>query len=115
VQQKMEFLDEGKVVFRLRSRLCSSLYSVNDKIRDFFVEYDCYMLKGSTTWGPELLEAINGLKNVESSAIPQFLQPILNMLLRMIGDGGETLQVGQQMIHDQNQLRLVIQLNLAYY
>jgi hypothetical protein len=56
VQQKMEFLDEGKVVFRLRSRLCSSLYSVNDKIRDFFVEYDCYMLKGSTTWGPELLE-----------------------------------------------------------
>ncbi|KAH9556934.1 hypothetical protein CY35_07G058600 [Sphagnum magellanicum] len=93
VKQRMEFLDEGKVVFRLRSRLCSSLYSVNDKIRDFFLEYDCYMLKGSTTWGPELLEAINGLKNVESSAIPQFLQPILNMLLRMIGDGGETLQV----------------------
>ncbi len=60
-------------------------------------------------------KAINGLKNVESSAIPQFLQPILNMLLRMIGDGGETLQVGQQIIHDQNQLRLVIQLNLAYY
>jgi hypothetical protein len=24
----------------------------------------------------------------------QFLQPTLNMLLRMIGDGGETLQVG---------------------
>jgi hypothetical protein len=24
----------------------------------------------------------------------QFLQPILNMLLRMIGDGVETLQVG---------------------
>lgn len=37
-------------------------------------------------------QAINGLKNVESTAMLQFLQPTLNMLLRMIGDGGETLQ-----------------------
>jgi len=33
------------------------------------------------------------LKNVESTALLQFLQPILNMLLHLIGDGGETLQV----------------------
>lgn len=39
------------------------------------------------------MQAINGLKHVESSAMLQFLQPTLNMLLRMIGDGGETLQV----------------------
>jgi len=39
------------------------------------------------------LQTINGLKHVESSAMLQFLQPTLNMLLRMIGDGGETLQV----------------------
>jgi len=58
VQNKMEFLDEGKAVFRLRSRLCSSLYSVNEKIREFFLEYDRYILKGCTTWGPELLEVL---------------------------------------------------------
>lgn len=39
------------------------------------------------------MQTINGLKHVESSAMLQFLQPTLNMLLRMIGDGGETLQV----------------------
>jgi dedicator of cytokinesis protein 6/7/8 len=39
------------------------------------------------------LQAINSLKNVESTALLQFLQPILNMLLHLIGDGGETLQV----------------------
>ena len=42
-------------------------------------------------WGG--LQAINSLKNVESIALLQFLQPILNMLLHLIGDGGETLQV----------------------
>jgi hypothetical protein len=39
------------------------------------------------------LQAINGLKNVDSTAMLQFLQSILNMLLQLIGDGGETLQV----------------------
>lgn len=39
------------------------------------------------------MQAINSLKNVDSSALLQFLQPILNMLLHLIGDGGETLQV----------------------
>lgn len=39
------------------------------------------------------MQAINSLKNVESMALLQFLQPILNMLLHLIGDGGETLQV----------------------
>ena len=40
-----------------------------------------------------LFQAINGLKNVDSTAMLQFLQSILNMLLQLIGDGGETLQV----------------------
>ncbi|KAI8009597.1 Guanine nucleotide exchange factor SPIKE 1 [Camellia lanceoleosa] len=39
------------------------------------------------------LKAINSLKNVDSTALLQFLQPILNMLLHLIGNGGETLQV----------------------
>lgn len=39
------------------------------------------------------LQAINSLKNVDSTALLQFLQPILNMLLHLIGNGGETLQV----------------------
>lgn len=52
----MELLDEGKAVFRLRSRLCSSLYAVNDKIRDFFAEYDRYVLHTNQPLGSELLE-----------------------------------------------------------
>ncbi|GKV48479.1 hypothetical protein SLEP1_g55290 [Rubroshorea leprosula] len=39
------------------------------------------------------LQAINSLKNVDSTALLQFLHPILNMLLHLIGNGGETLQV----------------------
>lgn len=42
-----------------------------------------------------LLQAINSLKNVDSTALLQFLHPILNMLLHLIGNGGETLQVFQ--------------------
>nr|XP_024395928.1 guanine nucleotide exchange factor SPIKE 1-like isoform X2 [Physcomitrium patens] len=93
VKEKMELLDEGKAVFRLRSRLCSSLYPVNAKIREFFAEYDRYILHTSHPLGNELLEAIGGLKLVDPSDMLQFLLPTLNMLLRMIGDGGETLQV----------------------
>ncbi|KAG0565982.1 hypothetical protein KC19_7G029000 [Ceratodon purpureus] len=93
VKEQMELLDEGKAIFRLRSRLCSSLYPVNEKIREFFSEYDRYVLHIGQPLGSNLLEAINGLKHVESSSMLQFLQPTLNMLLRMIGDGGETLQV----------------------
>ena len=52
--------------------------------------YQCYTL---TDFGMRFLQAINSLKNVESTALLQFLQPILNMLLHLIGDGGETLQV----------------------
>uniref|UniRef100_N1QRS9 Dedicator of cytokinesis protein 8 n=1 Tax=Aegilops tauschii TaxID=37682 RepID=N1QRS9_AEGTA len=92
-KEKMDYLEDGKTVFRLRLRLCSSLFPVNERIRDFFVEYDRHTLHTSPPWGSELLEAINSLKNVESIALLQFLQPILNMLLHLIGDGGETLQV----------------------
>ncbi|KQJ85009.1 guanine nucleotide exchange factor SPIKE 1 isoform X1 [Brachypodium distachyon] len=92
-KERMEYLEDGKAVFRLRLRLCSSLLPVNERIRDFFVEYDRHTLHTSPPWGSELLEAINSLKNVESTALLQFLHPILNMLLRLIGDGGETLQV----------------------
>jgi len=41
------------------------------------------------------LKAINSLKHVDSTALLQFLYPILNMLLHLIGNGGETLQVFQ--------------------
>lgn len=39
------------------------------------------------------MQAINSLKNVDSTALLQFLHPILSMLLHLIGNGGETLQV----------------------
>ncbi|PIA57582.1 hypothetical protein AQUCO_00600356v1 [Aquilegia coerulea] len=92
-KERLDFLEDGKPVFRLRLRLCSSLYPINERIRDFFLEYDRHTLRTSPPWGSELLEAINSLKNVDSTALLQFLQPILNMLLHLIGDGGETLQV----------------------
>ncbi|GKV48475.1 hypothetical protein SLEP1_g55286 [Rubroshorea leprosula] len=38
-------------------------------------------------------KAINSLKNVDSTPLLQFLHPILNMLLHLIGNGGETLEV----------------------
>ncbi|KAG0487870.1 hypothetical protein HPP92_006681 [Vanilla planifolia] len=91
--ERLDYLEDAKAIFRLRLRLCSTLFPLNERIRDFFLEYDRHMLRTSPPWGSELLEAINSLKNVESSSLLQFLQPILNMLLHLIGDGGETLQV----------------------
>ncbi|XP_020585015.1 guanine nucleotide exchange factor SPIKE 1, partial [Phalaenopsis equestris] len=92
-KERLDYLEDGKTIFKLRLRLCSTLFPVNERIRDFFLEYDRHILRTSPPWGSELLEAINSLKNVESSVLLQFLQPILNMLLNLIGDGGETLQV----------------------
>jgi dedicator of cytokinesis protein 6/7/8 len=43
-------------VFRLRMKLCSSLFPVNERIRDFFLEYDRHTLRTSPPWGSELLE-----------------------------------------------------------
>ncbi|CAL8150169.1 unnamed protein product [Prunus armeniaca] len=93
LQERLDYLEDGKNIFRLRLRLCSSLYPINERIRDFFLEYDRHTLRTSAPWGSELLEAINSLKNVDSIALLQFLHPILNMLLHLIGNGGETLQV----------------------
>ncbi|XP_050203350.1 guanine nucleotide exchange factor SPIKE 1 [Mercurialis annua] len=92
-KERLDYLEDGKNVFRLRLRLCSSLYPINERIRDFFLEYDRHTLRTSPPWGSELLEAINSLKNVDSTALLHFLHPILNMLLHLIGSGGETLQV----------------------
>lgn len=92
-RERLDYLEDGKNVFKLRLKLCSSLYPVYERIRDFFLEYDRHTLRTSPPWGSELLEAINSLKNVDSTALLQFLHPILNMLLHLIGNGGETLQV----------------------
>ncbi|KAK1393684.1 Guanine nucleotide exchange factor SPIKE 1 [Heracleum sosnowskyi] len=92
-KERLDYLEDGKNIFKLRLRLCSSLYPISERIRDFFLEYDRHTLRTSPPWGSELLEAINSLKNVDSTALLQFLQPILNMLLHLIGNGGETLQV----------------------
>lgn len=93
VKERLDYLEDGRSAFKLRLRLCSSFYPVNERIRDFFMEYDRHVLQTSPPWGSELLEAINSLKNIDSTAMLQYLQPILNMLLQLIGDGGETLQV----------------------
>jgi hypothetical protein len=55
MQDRLEYLDDGRRVLKLRSRLCSSLYPVNERIRDFFSEYDRHVLRTSP-WGNELME-----------------------------------------------------------
>ncbi|KAM0925575.1 hypothetical protein ACQ4PT_004107 [Festuca glaucescens] len=60
-KERMDYLEEGKTVFRLRLRLCSSLFPVNERIWDFFVEYDRHTLHTSPPWGSELLEGATGI------------------------------------------------------
>jgi hypothetical protein len=92
-KERLDYLEDGKNIFKLRLRLCSSLYPTNERVRDFCLEYDRHTLQTRPPWGSELLQAINSLKHVDSTALLQFLYPILNMLLHLIGNGGETLQV----------------------
>lgn len=56
VKERLDYLEDGKNVFRLRLRLCSSLYPISERIRDFFLEYDRHTLRTSPPWGSELLE-----------------------------------------------------------
>lgn len=56
LQERVNYLEDGKNVFRLRLRLCSSLYPISERIRDFFLEYDRHVLRTSPPWGSELLE-----------------------------------------------------------
>lgn len=51
-------MEDGKTAFKLRLRLCSSLYPINERIRDFFLEYDRHTLRTSPPWGSELLEVL---------------------------------------------------------
>lgn len=74
----MECLEDGKNVFRLRMKLCSSLFPVNDRIRDFFLEYDRHTLRTSPPWGSELLE-------VPLSLFLPLPLPIFSMNLYMVG------------------------------
>jgi len=83
----MELLDEGKAVFRLRSRLCSSLYPVNEKIREFFAEYDRYVLDAIQPLGSELLEVcfsscrgINSCDLIQVKAPRQYISRQLDYL-----------------------------------
>ncbi|CAI7865455.1 unnamed protein product, partial [Closterium sp. NIES-54] len=89
---KLTYWEEGKPVFRLRTRLFSSLLPLSDRLRDFFRQYDRHVLEAPLP-REDLLESINGLKGVDTVVLLQFLYPLLNMLLCMIGNGVETLQV----------------------
>ncbi|MCD9645037.1 MAP kinase Spk1 [Datura stramonium] len=55
-KERLDYLEDGKNIFKLRLRLCSSLYPVSERIRDFFLEYDRHTLRTSPPWGSELLE-----------------------------------------------------------
>lgn len=56
MQERVDYLEDGKNVFRLRLRLCSSVHPISERIRDFFLEYDRHILRTSPPWGSELLE-----------------------------------------------------------
>lgn len=59
----MDYLEDGKAIFKLRLRLCSTLFPVNERIRDFFLEYDRHILRTSPPWGSELLEVHNDVED----------------------------------------------------
>ena len=66
LQERLDYVEDGRMVFKLRLRICSTLYPVNDGIRDFFIEYDRHVLQTSPPWGSELLEVhITSLKFLE--------------------------------------------------
>lgn len=66
LQERLDYAEDGRLVFKLRLRICSTLYPANDGIRDFFVEYDRHVLQTSPPWGSELLEVyIISLKFME--------------------------------------------------
>ncbi|GLT37422.1 hypothetical protein SLA2020_117400 [Shorea laevis] len=52
-KERLDYLEDGKT---MRLRLCSSFYPINERIRDFFLEYDRHTLRTSPPWGSELLE-----------------------------------------------------------
>lgn len=58
IRLQERYLEDGKNVFKLRLKLCSSLYPINERIRDFFLEYDRHMLGTGPPWGSELLEVL---------------------------------------------------------
>lgn len=60
-QERLDYLEDGKNIFKLRLRLCSSLYPISERIRDFFLEYDRHTLRTSPPWGSELLEVYSTL------------------------------------------------------
>ena len=88
----MAYLEESKPVFRVRTRLFSTLLPVSDRLREFFRQYDEHISEGKPPTQP-LLDSINLLKSVDLTALLQFLYPVLNMLLCLIGNSVETLQV----------------------
>ncbi|GLT35798.1 hypothetical protein SLA2020_102210 [Shorea laevis] len=53
-KERLDYLEDGKT---MRLRLCSSFYPINERIRDFFLEYDRHTLRTSPPWGSELLES----------------------------------------------------------
>lgn len=44
VKGDMEYLDDGRPIFRLRLRLCSTIHPTNERLQAFHVAYDRHML-----------------------------------------------------------------------
>ncbi|GAQ82020.1 guanine nucleotide exchange factor [Klebsormidium nitens] len=93
VKGDMEYLDDGRPIFRLRLRLCSTIHPTNERLQAFHVAYDRHMLSAGGPPSSALLTSINHLRSMDFVTLQQYLHPTLTMLLRLVGDGGETLQV----------------------
>jgi hypothetical protein len=46
VKSDMSYLDDGRPLFRLRLRLCSTIHPTNERLQAFHAEYDKHMLGG---------------------------------------------------------------------
>jgi hypothetical protein len=105
----MDYLEDGKTVFRLRLRLCSSLFPVNERIRDFFVEYDRHTLHTSPPWGSELLEVtIPHLSDLEWSYWCIFLLWLTQNLEILLLWSADVLTLGEIWFQDGYEICFVI-------
>ncbi|GKV41924.1 hypothetical protein SLEP1_g49394 [Rubroshorea leprosula] len=82
-KERLDYLEDGKTIFKLRLRLCSSFYPINERIWDFFLEYDRHTLQTSPPWGSELLEVYWLCLFLQSLQL-SWLNPLLVFIISLV-------------------------------
>lgn len=75
-------MEDGKTIYKLRLRLCSSLYPTNERVRDFCLEYDRHTLRTSPPWGSELLQVVTFMSHLNYFLHLDFIDMLFTSLSR---------------------------------